>query len=339
MLISHLLGVNREAETMKPPSIFCLLLTLPAFSGALAQPANPEWPKSLTIATSSPGGVYLPYGQFLAKLWTAKFSIPADAVVTQGSLQNVKLIDLRGAQIGFATMGIALHGWYGTGDWTQGKRYLNMRALFPMYDTPFQIAALRRSGVTELQQLDHKVLGIGPRAGTGGTYVPDIMKLLGVAPEIKYGSVDDQATELLAGRYAASAAMTGAPVPAFAEVESKEPLTFIKLTQAQIDAVRKAMPELSPSTILSKTYRSLESDYETLGIYNFAIGRADLPDDLVYQLVKALFENAQALAAEVPAASQTIPRNVDKDTFLPLHPGAIRYYREIGIAIQPELIP
>ena len=78
MLISHLLGVNREAETMKPPSIFCLLLTLSAFSGALAQPANPGWPKSLTIATSSPGGVYLPYGQFLAKLWTAKFGIPAD---------------------------------------------------------------------------------------------------------------------------------------------------------------------------------------------------------------------------------------------------------------------
>ena len=118
-----------------------------------------------------------------------------------------------------------------------------------------------------------------------------------------------------------------------------EPLTFIRLTQPQIDAVRKAMPELSPSTISSTIYRSLESDYDTFGVYNFAIGRADLPDDLVYQLVKVLFENAQALAAELPATSKTIPRNVDRDTFLPLHPGAIRYYREIGIAIPADLIP
>jgi TRAP transporter TAXI family solute receptor len=339
MLSSHSIGLNREASTMKPPRILCLLAALSACSGALAQPANPGWPKSLTIATSSPGGVYLPYGQFLAKLWSNKFGIQVDAVVTQGSLHNVKLIDLGGAQIGLTTMGIALRGWDGAGDWTEGKRYRNMRALFPMYDTPFQIAVLRRSGVTTLQQLDHKVLGIGPRAGTGGTYVPDIMKRLGLAPEIKYGSVDDQATELLAGRYMASAAMTGAPVPAFAEVESKEPLTFIRLTRDQIDSVRKAMPELSLSTISSTVYRSLESDYDTLGIYNFAIGRADLPDDLVYQSVKLLFENAQALAAEVPAASGTIPKNVDKDTFLPLHPGAIRYYREIGIAIPAELIP
>jgi len=165
------------------------------------------------------------------------------------------------------------------------------------------------------------------------------MRILGIAAEIKYGSLDDLATELLAGRYDADAPMTGLPSPSVAAVEIKEPLTFIRLTHEQIDAVRKAMPELSSSTISSKIYRSLESDYDTFGVYNFAIGRADLPDELVYQLLKVLFENAQALAAEVPAALETIPRNVDKDTFLPLHPGAIRYYRERGIQIEPKLVP
>ena len=324
---------------MKSPKILNVLFFLAVFGFAQADAANLSWPRSLTIATASPGGVYLPYGQFLAKLWTEKLGIPVDAVVTQGSIHNVKLLDLGGAQIGMTTMGIALQGWNGTGEWTEGKRYQNMRALFPMYDTPFQVAVLRRSGITTLQQLDHKVVGVGPRAGTGGTYIPGIVKLLGVAPEIKYGSVDDQATDLLAGRYTASAAMTGAPVPALSHAEDNEPLTFIRLMPEQIDAVRKAFPELSPSTIPANVYKSLETDYDTFGVYNFAIGRADLPDDLVYQLLKVLFENSSALARELPAAIDTVAQNVSKDTFLLLHPGAIRYYRELGISIPAKLIP
>jgi uncharacterized protein len=324
---------------MKSSKILYVLFFLAALGFAQAHAANPGWPKSLTIGTASPGGVYLPYGRFLAKLWTDKLGIPVDAVATQGPIHNVKLLDLGGAQIGFTTMGIALQGWNGTGSWTEGKQYRNMRALFPMYDTPFQLPVLRRSGIATLQQLDHKPVGVGPRAGTGGEYIPEVMQLLGVAPEIMYGSVDDEATELLAGRYAASATMTGVPVPALLRAESKEPLTFIKLMPEQIDAVLKKFPEISRSTIPAKTYASLDKDYDTFGVYNFAIGRADLPDDLVYQLLKVLFENTPALAKEVAAAVDTIPQNVGKDMFLPLHPGAIRYYREIGIKIPPKLIP
>ncbi|MGA8322556.1 MAG: TAXI family TRAP transporter solute-binding subunit, partial [Xanthobacteraceae bacterium] len=272
-------------------------------------------------------------------LWTEKLSVPVDAVATQGPIHNIKLLDLDAAQIGLVTMGIALRGWNGTGDWTAGKKFGNMRALFPMYDTPFQVAVLRSSGITTLQQLDDRPVGIGPRAGTGGTYIPDIMKLLGVAPDIKYGSIDDLATELLAGRYTASATMTGVPVPALTHAEDNQPLTFIALTPEQISVVQKAFPEMSPSTIPSKAYKSLTTDYVTFGDYTFAIGRADLPDGLVYQLLKTLFENAPTLAGELPAAIDTVPQNVSKDTFLPLHPGAIRYYREMGISIPAKLMP
>jgi len=312
--------------------LFCVI------SVARANAENPDWPKSLTIGTASPGGVYLPYGQFLAKLWTEKLGVPVDALSTQGPVHNVKLLDLGGAQIGMTTMGIALQAWKGTADWTNGKSLTGMRALFPMFDTPFQLAVLRRSGATTLQQLDKRAMGVGPRAGTGGTYIPPIMKLLGIAPVIKYGSIADLATELLAGQYEASATMTGVPVPALREAESKEPLTFISLTREQIDLVQRTMPEMSPSTISSKTYRSLEKDYDTFGVYDFAIGRSDLPDDLVYQLVKVVFANTQELIRAVPTASDTIPQNVSKNTFLPFHPGAVRYYREKGIPIPDALV-
>src|ERR1700730_5098583 len=314
----------------------CFLAIGPSAS---AQATNPDWPKSLMLGTASPGGPYYVYGEALAQILTEKLGITVNPLPTQGPVHNVKLLDSGGAQLGVITMGIGLQGWNGTGDWANGKRFQNMRALFPMYDTPFDAVVLRRSGIATLAQLDKKRVGVGPKAGTGGTSVPSILKLCGISAEISYGSVASIATELLDGRVDAIVTLLGAPVPAIQEAEAKEPVTFISLSPEQIEAIRKAMPEFGPSKIAARTYRSLDKDYATIGVYNFAVGRADLPDDLVYQLVKATFEHQPPLVKTTVTASETLPQNVDKDTFLPFHPGAVRYYREIGIKIPDELAP
>jgi uncharacterized protein len=301
--------------------------------------ANPDWPKSLTLGTAAPGGVYYVYGEELAKILMDKLAIAVNPLPTQGPVHNVKLIDSGGAQLGMITMGIGLQGWNGTGDWTGGKHFRNMRALFPMYDTPFQAVVLRRSGITTLAQLDKKSVGVGPKAGTPGTYIPAILKVLGISAEIKNGSFDAVGTELLAGRLDAFITLTGAPMPAIKDIVAKEPVTFLNLSPEQIDAIRKAMPEFSSSKIEAGTYRSLDTDYVTIGMYNFGIGRADLPDDLVYQLVKAVFENQSRLVKATSTARETLPQNVVKNTFLPFHPGAVRYYREIDISIPDSLVP
>jgi TRAP transporter TAXI family solute receptor len=301
--------------------------------------ANPDWPKSLTLGTASPGGVYYPYGDALAEILTEKLGITVNPLPTQGPVHNVKAIDSGLAQLGMITMGVGLQGWNGTGDWTGGKTFRNMRALFPMYDNSFQAVVLRRSNITLAQGLDKKRVGVGPRAGTAGVYVPEILKVIGISAEIGNGAYATAGTELLAGRYDALALVTGVPVEAFQEVESKEPLTSIRLSAEQIAAVRRAMPEFTPSKIAAGSYHSLDKDYVTFGLFNFVVGRADLPDDLVYQLVKAVFENQPRLVKAHPAANETLPQNVDKNTFMPFHPGVVRYYREIGIKIPDELVP
>jgi len=306
-------------------------------SGVLA--ANPDWPKSLIVGTASPGGVYYVYGEALAQILTEKLGIPVNQFPTQGPVHNVKLVDTGSAQLGLTTMGVDLQGWNGTGDWTGGKQFRNIRALFPMYDTPFQAIALRRSGITTLAQLDNKRISVGPKASTGGTYVPAILKVLGISAEISYGPFDAVGTDLLAGRIDAMVSLLGAPVPAIQKAEADEPITLVNLSPEQIDTIRKAMPEFSPSKIAAGTYHSLDNDYNTFGVYNFAVGQADLPNDLVYQLVKAVFENQPRLVKATSTASDTLPKNVVKDTFLPFHPGAVRYYREIGINIPDALVP
>jgi len=127
-------------------------------------------------------------------------------------------------------------------------------------------------------------------------------------------------------------------VPAIQDVDAKEPVTFLSLSPEEMEAIRKAIPEFGPAKIAAGTYRLLDKDYVTIGVPNFAIGRANLPDDLVYQLLKAVFENQPRLVKATSAASDTLPRNVVKNTFLPFHPGAVRYYREIGISIPDALV-
>lgn len=316
-------------------SVIGIIFTLGCAPGV--QAAENNWPKSLTLATASPGGTYIVYGEALAKILTEKLAITVNSLPTQGPVHNIKLVETGGAQLGFTTMGVALQGWNGIGDWTDGKRFRNMRALFPMYDTPFQTIVLVRSGITTIAQLDGKRIGVGPRAGTGATYTAAITKALGISPEITNGSFDHMADELFTGNYEAVMTLTGAPVPAIQIAAEHQPFTLVNLSPEQIDSVRKAIPEFSPSKISAGTYRFLDKDYDTFGVFNFAIGRSDLPDDLVYQLVKVAFENQPTLLKAHSTARETIPQNVLKDTFLPLHPGALRYYREIGIKI-PDVL-
>ncbi len=325
---------------MRARSFIGIIGLLFAFGASTNVPAaEPNWPKSLTLGTASPGGVYYVYGEELARILTEKLGIAVNPLPTQGPVHNVKLVDGGGAQLGLITMGVGLQGWNGTGDWTGGKSFRNMRALFPMYDTPLHAVVLQRSGITTLAQLDKKRIGVGPKAGTGGTYVPAILKVLGISAEISHGSQDAVATELLAGRIDAIMRLGGAPNPAIQKTEAKEPLTAISLSLEQIDAIHKAMPEFSLSKIAAGAYRHLEKDYVTIGVYNFVIGRADLPDDLVYQLVKTAFENQPRLVKVTSAASDTLPQNVVKNTVVPFHPGAVRYYREIGVKVSDALVP
>jgi TRAP transporter TAXI family solute receptor len=301
--------------------------------------ANPDWPKSLTVATASPGGVYYVYGDALAQILTEKLGIPVSSLPTQGSIQNVKLLDSGGVQLGLITMSTGHEGWNGTGAWTNGKKFRNIRALFPMYDNPFQPVALQKSGIATLAQLDRKRIGAGPPSGNIATYGPVIFKIVGISPEMTYGSYDDMATQLLDGRVDAMLTVLGAPAPAIQRVDVKEPVKLLDISTDQMEAIVKAIPDFSLSKIPAGTYRLQSTDYITVAVPNFVIGRADLPDDLVYRLTKAVFENQPRLVKATPAAQDTVAQNAVKDSFLPFHPGAARYYREIGLKIPDAVAP
>jgi TRAP transporter TAXI family solute receptor len=323
--------VTRRTALLATP-----LLLAPAVSRA-APPAS--WPTSLVIGTGSPGAPYIVYGGAVAALLTGTLGIAVSVLSTQGPDQNIVLMEAGQAMLGLVTLGPALQGRNGTGEWTRGKTYRSARAMFPMYDSRFQMVTLKSSGIRSVADMADKRLGAGPRGGTGGTFYPAIFKTLGIVPAIRYGAYSEMASQLKDGQIDIFTTASGTPFPLIAEMDGKLPIDHVAFTSEQIGALLKSMPELAASSVPAGTYASLKADYPTVGMFNFAVAHKDLPDDLVYAIVKAVFANRERLVAASPSARETLAANVTRNSFLPFHPGAVRYYRDIGIAIPDNLAP
>jgi uncharacterized protein len=303
---------------------------------APAEAGEPHWPDHLTIATASPGGTYYVYGEGLAKILTRTLDLPVVRRATEGPVENVELLEAGEAKLAFVTTGIALHAWNGTGLWALRKPARTMRGIFPMYDTPFQFLVLQDSAIRSLGDMAGKRIGVGPHGGTAAAYVPDFFQALRIPATFVYGNWSELATEAHEHRLDALATGAGVPFPAFVELEAKNRVRYIPLTADQIATLRLSIPELTASRIPAGSYPSLLRHYQTVGLFNLAVAHADLPDNLVYNIVKAVFDNHEQMMEYHASAAATVPANIERNAFLPLHPGAIRYYRRIGRAGQTD---
>lgn len=295
--------------------------------------------KSLTLGTASVGGTYYVIGGAMAQLLSDRAGLHVTTQQTQGPNQNLIMIDDGKLQLGMVTMGVALQALQGSAPWTKGKKYESIRALFPMYDTPMQCVSLKKSGITGFAQLEGKTVGTGPKAGTAGTYFPLIFDALGMKASFRNGQGGDMGNQLKDGLLDAFCFAAGLPIPIFSELDADQPVVFYTWTPDELAKIRKALPEFSESTIPKGTYRQQTADQKTVGLYNFSIANKDMPDTTAYLITKTVLENNATMVKAHAAAKETIAANAKRNTFLPFHPGAVRYYKEKGIKLDPATIP
>ncbi len=306
---------------------------------ASAQPRNAAWPRSLNMGTAAPGGTYALYGPAWGQLAQEATGVQISYRTTQGPNQNIILVQRREVELGMVTMGVALQAWNGQGDWTQGNRFRDIRALFPMYDTPFHGIALRASGITNHAQLNGRSVGVGPRGGTPGTYYPLILNHLGVRPSaIRFGSASDMAGQLQDRLLDAFVFASGVPVPAFSELEVQADVNYLDFSEDEVRRLTTQYPELAAGTLPLGTYRKQDRPLRIVGMYNFAIAHRTLPEDLAYEITKSVLGQNARLRQAIAAASETLAENWTKNSFLPFHPGAARYLREVGQAVPDSLV-
>src|SRR6266852_2453274 len=141
-------GCEKMTAMLRAAYAFIATLVLIGMAACEDAPAA----ESIVIATASPGGPYLAYGQGLARILTRELGQEVTAQSTQGPAQNVMLLENKQMMLAFTTMGVARQAWNGA-DWTKGARHRSMRGLFPMYDTAFQFVAAKRLRINWLEDL------------------------------------------------------------------------------------------------------------------------------------------------------------------------------------------
>ena len=301
--------------------------------------AQSEWPSSLTIGSASIGGVYHVYAGGWAQVIEKAVGITTGVEVTGGPNHNMQLVQNGDLDLGMVTMGPAWEAWHGEGDWTNGLEHRDVRVLFPMYNTYSQWWASKSSGITSLADLEGKIVGVGPAGGTSGTYHPRILELLGIKTTNRLAGLSDLVTQHLDGQLDANSFASGVPVAGVLETAAQMDIVLFGVDGEARDKVIAEWPYWSPATIPAEKYDFADEDIETIGIWNMAIGHKDLPDDLVYEIVKAVFDNHDDMVLSHSSAEETVPENIVHNTWMWMHPGAIKYFEEQGIEIPADVYP
>ncbi len=306
----------------------------PILAGLLALAALPAAAQDrIVMATGAKGGTFYDYGPGLVALMSGAGGFAVEIRETAGSTDNVRLVEGGGVQLGLANMGPVYEAWNASEPWVGGRRMTRLRALFPMYETPFHVAALARAGVQSIAALDHKRVGVGPANGPAEAVFRALFAGAGIAPQVVLGGPSEMAKMVIDGRLDAFAYGAGLPLPAFQEIQAAGPTHVFGLTASEVGILRTRFPYMAPYTIPAGSYRDQTAPLDTVAVWNFVIAGADLPDEIAYKIVRAVLEQPDRVAAIHPAARATIARNAVADTFLPFHPGARRYYAEHGIAL------
>lgn len=305
---------------------------------ASAAPAMAQMPELASVGTGPAGGTFAVYGAAWAALVEEKTGVRMVLQDTGGAVDNAGLVGLGELDLGMSTMHPILDALEGENPLAPGQKLTELRALFPMYRTPFAVVALAARGIDHVGDLDGKIVGVGPEGSTPGQLWPTWLAELGVKAEIRYGAPDALKADLLSGAIDAFAYGGGLPLPAFTAIATAEPATVFGISAAEFEVLTHTDAVLAADAIPAGTYPGQTEVVPTVATWNFAIANAAVSGDFAYAIMKAVLDDPRMQAAH-PSAVETVVANWDRNTVLPFHPGAVRYLQEKGITVPPALLP
>lgn len=293
----------------------------------------------ITIGTGSVTGVYYPTGGAICKLINKDrrdHNIRCSVESTGGSIYNVNTIRSGELDFGIVQSDWQYHGYKGTSTFEEQGPYTKLRAMFSLHTEPFNIIARSDAGIEKLEDLKGKRVNIGnPGSGDYATmsvvmdamgWTQDTFKL---ASELK-GSERSQA--LCDNKIDAFIYMVGHPNGSIKEATTSCDAKLVSATGPQIDKIVAERPYYAYTSVPADMYRGTEKDVKSFGVAATLVTTADVSDNVAYNVAKAVFENFETFKRLHPAFANLKKEDmVSAGLSIPLHPGAVKYYKEVGL--------
>jgi len=293
----------------------------------------------ITIGTGSVTGVYYPTGGAICKLVNKdrkEHNIRCSVESTGGSIYNVNTIRSGELDFGIVQSDWQYHGYNGTSEFAEQGPFKKLRAMFSLHTEPFNIIARTDSGINGVADLAGKRVNIGnPGSGDRAT-MQVVMDAFGwtndsftLASELK-GSERSQA--LCDNKIDAFIYMVGHPNGSIKEATTSCDAKLVPATGEQIDKIVSGNPYYAYSTVPAGMYRGTEQDVKSFGVAATLVTTSDVSDEVAYNVAKAVFENFETFTRLHPAFANLKKEDMVKAGLsIPLHPGAAKYYKEIGL--------
>ncbi|MGP9803921.1 TAXI family TRAP transporter solute-binding subunit [Paracoccus sp. NSM] len=291
----------------------------------------------ITIGTGGQTGVYYVVGQSICRLVnreTADHGLRCTAPSTGGSIANINAIKAGDMTMGVAQSDWQFHAYNGSSDY-EGDAFPELRAVFGVHPEPFTVVARADSGVTTFEELAGKRVNVGnPGSGSRGTFeiVLDAkgmsMSDFALASELRPA---EQSAALGDNQVDAISYTVGHPNGSIQEATSTVDARLVTVAGEAIDRLVEENPFYAKVTIPGGMYAGNDEDTETFGVLATFVTSADVPEETVYQVVRAVFENFDRFKQLHPAFESLEPETmISEGLSAPLHDGAARYYRERG---------
>jgi uncharacterized protein len=314
-----------------------------AFSGALLGAAMFSAPavaqdRFITIGTGGQTGVYYVVGQSVCRMvnrGSDEHNVRCNAPSTGGSVANVNGMKSGELDMGVVQSDVQFRAYHGEANFESDGPWEEMRAVFTMHGEPLTVVARADSGIEHFSDFPDKRVNIGnPGSGQRNT-MNVVMESMGwdtdtfsLASQL---DAAEQAAALSDNNIDAMVYVVGHPNGSIQEATTTIDARIIPVTGDEIDALVEEYPYYTHAVIPGGLYRGNDEDVETFGVAATFVTHADLDEEIVYETVKAVFENFDRFKRLHPAFENLNEEDMISDGLTaPLHDGAARYYRERG---------
>ena len=299
--------------------------------GFAAVPAKAQ--EFINVLTGGTSGVYYPLGVALSEIYGKGIEGSRTQVqATKASVENLNLLQQGKGEIAFALGDSVALGWEGNTEAGYPGKLDKLRGIAAIYPNYIQIVASQESGIKSLADLKGKSLSVG--APASGTELN--ARAIFAAAGMKYedlGKVEylpfAESVELIKNRQLdATLQSAGLGVASIRDLATSVPINVVAVPA---DAVAKIGSPYLSVTIPAGTYEGQAEDVSTAAVGNFLITSSTVSDETAYRMTKLLFDNLPQLVAAHAAAKGIDPKKALDGMPVPLHPGAERYYKEVGL--------
>lgn len=307
-------------------------LIISAAALCLAIPAQAA--EFINILTGGTSGVYYPLGVALSQIYSKAIPGSKTAVqATKASAENLNLLQAGRGEVAISLGDSLSDAWKGNeeaGFKTPLKKLRTIAALYPNY---IHFVALADSGIKSLADIKGKRISVGaPKSGTE-LNVREIVKAAGLTykdfSKVEYLSYAES-VELMKNRQLdVTLLSSGLGVAALRDLATSQKVVFLTIPADIVAKIND--PAFQVGIIPAKTYEGQDNDVATISVQNYLVTHDGVSTETVYTMTKAMFENLDQMIAAHSAAKAIKRENAVKTAPAPLHPGAEKYYREVGL--------